>query len=167
MVDEMLKLRKLLTMNGIEWHDASEIPDFPLQVDRTLFDFRGYKWSVINGHGTYGGFGILSDKNMGLLELTSEAVNGGEPFGFLTADQVMQLVFYPKQTFSGLVALDQITPTFDQMIAKELKLIISSNNARKMRHEPMYRRLTGSRHRRMKRTQPKQGKLRNRRHEFT
>ena len=167
MVDEMLKLRKLLTMNGIEWHDASETPDYPLQFDRTHFNYRGYEWSVVNGYGTFGGFDIFSDKNMGLLELMSEAINGGEPFGFLTANQVMEFVLYPKQTFSGLVALYQITPTFDQMIAKELKLIISSNNARKMRHEPMYRRLTGSRHRRMKRTQPKQGKLRNKRHKYT
>lgn len=167
MVYEMLKLRKLLTMNGIEWHDASEPPDYPIQTDRTHFDFRGYKWSVCNGYGTYGGVGIFSDRNIGLLELMSAAVNGGDPLGYLTADQVMEFVLYPKQTCSGLVALDQITPTFDQMIAKELKLIISSNNARKMRHEPMFRRLTGSRHRRMKRTQPKQGKLRNKHHKFT
>ena len=97
----------------------------------------------------------------------SEAVNSGEPLGFLTAAQVMEFVLYPKQTFSGLTALNQITLTLDQMIAKELKLIKSSNNARKMRHEPMFRRFTESRGRRMKRTQPKQGKLRNKRHIYT
>lgn len=138
MVDEMIKLRKLLTLYGIEWHDASE--NFPLQIDRTHFDYKGYKWSVINGYGTYGGFGIFSDKNMGLLELISAAVNDGEPIGYLTASQVITFVLHS---------------------------IVSSNNALKMRHEPMYRRLTGSRHRRMKRTQPKQGKLRNKRHKFT
>lgn len=166
MVYEMLKLRKLLTMNGIEWHDASETPDFPLQIDRTHFDYKSFNWSVINGYGTYGGFGILSDKNMGLLELMSAAVNHGEPIGYLTADQVIELVLYPKQTLSGLAVLKQMLAS-DQTLARELKLIISSNNARKMRHEPMFRRLTASRHRRMKRTQPKQGKLRNKRHEFT
>lgn len=140
MVDEMIKLRKLLTLYGIEWHDSSDTPDYHLHVDRTHFDYKGYKWSVINGYGTYGGFGIFSDKNMGLLELMSAAVNDGEPIGYLTASQVITFVLHS---------------------------IVSSNNALKMRHEPMYRRLTGSRHRRMKRTQPKQGKLRNKRHKFT
>lgn len=41
------------------------------------------------------------------------------------------------------------------------------NNGRKMKHEPMARRYSASRGRRMKRTQPKQGKLRNRRHKYT
>lgn len=41
------------------------------------------------------------------------------------------------------------------------------NNGRKMKHEPMARRYSASRGRRMKRTQPKQGKLRNKRHSFT
>ena len=157
----MLKLRDLLTKIGIEWHDASTPPDYDIQIDRTHFEYRGYAWSVINGFGSSGGIGIFRDKkNMGLLELMSAAVNDGEPIGYLTAAQVMQLVLYPKQTLSGIAVLDR-------MLARELKLIMSSNNERKMRHEPMFRRLTGSRHRRMKRTQPKQGKLRNKRHEFT
>ena len=41
------------------------------------------------------------------------------------------------------------------------------NNRAKMKHEPMNRRFTASRGRRMKRTQPKQGKLRNKRHSLT
>lgn len=90
----------------------------------------------------------------------SAAVNYGEPLGYLTADQIIKLVLYPEQSLSGIVVLDL-------MLARELKLITSSNNARKMRHEPMFRRFTASRHRRMKRTQPKQGKLRNKRHKFT
>lgn len=161
MVDEMLKLRELLTKNGIEWHDASTPPDYPLQIDRTNFNYKGSNWSVVNGFGTFGGIGIFRDKkNLGLLELMSAAVNDGEPFGYLTADNVIKLVLYPKQTLTGVAVLDR-------MLARELKLIISSNNERKMRHEPMFRRLTASRHRRMKRTQPKLGKLRNKRHEFT
>jgi len=93
MVDEMLKLRELLTKNGIEWHDDSTPPDYPLQIDMTHFDYKGYAWSVINGFGSYGGIGIFRDKkNMGLLELMSAAVNDGEPIGYLTAEQAMKLV---------------------------------------------------------------------------
>ncbi len=98
MVDEMLKLRKLLTMNGIEWHDASEPPDYPLQIDRTHFDYKGFNWSVINGFGTYGGIGIFRDKkNIGLLWLMSAAVNDGEPIGYLTAAQVMDYVLQQEE----------------------------------------------------------------------
>lgn len=93
MVEEMLRFRAMLTEQGIEWHDSSTPPEYPIQIDRTHFDYKGYAWSVINGFGTYGGIGIFRDKkNMGLLELMSNAVNGGEPVGFLTAEQAMKLV---------------------------------------------------------------------------
>lgn len=93
MVEEMTKLRKLLTEQGIEWHDASTPPEYPIQIDRTHFDYKGYAWSVINGFGSYGGIGIFRDKkNMGLLELMSAAVNDGAPIGYLTAAQVMDYV---------------------------------------------------------------------------
>lgn len=62
MVYEMLKLRELLTKNGIEWHDASTPPDYPLKFDRTLFEYKGFSWSVINGFGTYGGMDIYREK---------------------------------------------------------------------------------------------------------
>lgn len=157
MVEEMTKLRKLLTEQGIEWHDASTPPDYPLQIDRTHFDYKGYSWSVINGFGTYGGIGIFRDKkNMGLLELISNAINDGEPIGYLTAAQVMDYVLQQEYAKMKHLVLDE-----------NMTFIWSSNNERKMRHEPMFRRLTGSRHRRMKRTQLKQGKLRNKRHKFT
>ncbi len=161
MVSEMIKLRELLDKQGIEWHDSSTPPDYPFQIDRTYFDYKGASWSVINGFGTNGGYDSFHYKeNMGLLELMSAAVNNGEPLGYLTANLVIKLVLQPKETEFALA-------TSWQMLARELKIIMSSNNERKMRHEPMLRRLTASRHRRMKRTQPKQGKLRNKRHKFT
>lgn len=98
MVEEMTKLRKLLTEQGIEWHDSSTPPEYPIQIDRTHFDYEGYSWSVINGFGTYGGIGIFRNKkNMGLLELMSNAINDGEPIGYLTAENVMELVSEDKQ----------------------------------------------------------------------
>lgn len=161
MVQEMIKLRELLNEHGIEWHDASTPPDYPLQIDRTHFDYKGSSWSVINGFGSHGGYDSFHHKeNMGLLELMSAAVSKGEPLGYLTANLVIKLVLQPKETEFALA-------TSCRMLARELKIIMSSNNERKMRHEPMLRRLTFSRHRRMKRTQPKKGKLRNKHHEFT
>lgn len=92
MVEEMTKLRKLLTEQGIEWHDSSTPPEYTIQIDRTHFDYKGYAWSVINGFGSYGGYSFRSEKNEGLLELMSNAVNGGEPVGYLTAEEAMKLI---------------------------------------------------------------------------
>lgn len=97
MVEEMTKLRKLLTEQGIEWHDAKATLDLDIQIDRTHFDYRDYFWSVINGFGTYGGYSFRSEKNKGLLELMSNAVNGGEPVGYLTAAQVMDYVLQQEE----------------------------------------------------------------------
>lgn len=98
MVEEMTKLRKLLTEQGIEWHDASTPPDCPIQIDRTHFDYKGSSWSVINGFGTYGGYDShFNKKNLGLLELMSAAVNEGEPLGFLTAAAVIKLVLQQEE----------------------------------------------------------------------
>lgn len=83
MCNEMTKLRKMLNDEEIEWRDASSF-DF-LFINRTHFEHRKYFWSAINGYGTYGG-----DK--GLLELMSNGVNGGEPIGYLTAEECMAYV---------------------------------------------------------------------------
>lgn len=186
MVDEMLKLRDLLSKIGIEWHDASTPPDYPFRIDRTHFNYNGVDWSVINVR-EYDVFDnvnkpvstccispvvreydVFDNENKGLLELASAAVNKGEPINYLTADNVIKLILLPEEapSVSSIAMLDHLL-ALDQKFARELKFIAISNNARKMRHEPMFRRLTGSRHRRMKRTQPKQGKLRNKRHKFT
>ena len=89
----MLKLRKLLTEQGIDWHDASTPPDYPLiKIDRTHFEYRGYNWSVINGFGSLGGYDLIRKKNTGLLEVMSAAVNDGEPIGYLKAKDVMRFI---------------------------------------------------------------------------
>lgn len=164
MVDEMLKLRDLLSKIGIEWHDASTPPDYPFRIDRTHFNYKGVNWSVINVRE----FDVFDNEHKGLLELASAAVNKGEPIKYLTADNVIKLVLYPEEasSISSIAMLDYLL-ALDQKFAKNLKFIAISNNACKMRHMPMFRRLTESRGRRMKRTQPKQGKLRNKRHKYT
>lgn len=90
MTREMAMLREILNAEHIEWHDASEESEM-CPICRTHFEHRGYKWSVIHGYGTYGGFSSI-DKDKGLLEVMSDAINGGEPIGWLTAEEVMQYV---------------------------------------------------------------------------
>ena len=92
MTEEMIAFRKLLDEKRIEWEDLSTQQWEICPIDRTHFNHRGYKWSVINGYGTYGGVNVITRKNEGLLELMSEAVNGGEPLGFLTAKEAMCMV---------------------------------------------------------------------------
>lgn len=96
MVEQMIELRKLLDENKIEWHDASGPEEILklIHIDRTHFDHRGFKWSVVNGFGTYGGVGIRHHINQGKLELMSNAVNGGEPIGYLTAKECIELVLH-------------------------------------------------------------------------
>lgn len=95
MVKEMTKLRKLLKAEGIEWFDGSDVW---LDVTRTWFQHRGYSWSVSNGRGTYGGWDFFNKENEGLLELMSGAVNGGDPIGWLTAEEVMDYVRESPET---------------------------------------------------------------------
>jgi hypothetical protein len=85
MVEEMVKLRQMLNEHHIKWVDKSD-----MQIDRTHFYYRGFHWSVVNGYGTYG-------EDEGLLELMSNAVNGGEPIGYLTADEVMKMVLTKRK----------------------------------------------------------------------
>ncbi len=107
MCEEMTKLRQTLTDKGIEWIDKSTIkiadeiqklmeimPD--VNVDyldtsmyRTHFDYKGTRWSVINGYGSYGGYDPIDGKNEGLLELLIDGTEGNEPIGNLTADDIL------------------------------------------------------------------------------
>ncbi len=87
---EMVKFRKMLDADGIEWHDASTLDEYTIW--RTHFTHRGDRWSVIHGRGTYGGLSAFNGVDHGLLELMSDDVNGGEPIGWLTAEQVMAYV---------------------------------------------------------------------------
>lgn len=93
MTNEMIKLRTMLTAEGIPWEDASDKADDIYHIDRTHFEYRKYSWSIIHGYGTYGGHSLWNDdKDEGKLELMSNAVNGGDPVGWLTADECMALV---------------------------------------------------------------------------
>lgn len=93
MTQEMIKLRELLDEKKIKWWDCSfSGGDTPfVRIDRTHFKYRGFEWSVVHGFGSYGGWSY-NRENEGLLELMSEAVNDGEPVGWLTAEQVIEYV---------------------------------------------------------------------------
>lgn len=90
MNEEMKKFRAMLDAEHIEWADASEIGAYP--ISRTHFSYRNFNWSVIHGYGSYGGICLLTNKDNGLLELMSHAVNDGDPVGWLTAEQAMEYV---------------------------------------------------------------------------
>ena len=104
---EMTKLRQSLTNRGIKWIDKSVIktadelqklmeimPDvdanyLDTSMYRTHFDYKGTRWSVINGYGSYGGYDPIDGKNEGLLELLIDDDTGNEPIGYLKADDVL------------------------------------------------------------------------------
>ena len=87
----MISLRNKLDEKGIEWTDESQKFEFclggKLGIDRTHFNYKGKKISVINGYGSYGGIDVLTNKNEGLLEFYDFE---SEPIGYLTADEVMK-----------------------------------------------------------------------------
>ena len=108
MCEEMSKLRKMLDEAGIKWKDVSTVTSDELieksiaagidayhadaTIYRTHFESDGYKYSVIYGYGTYGGYDPFNGDDPGLLECMTEKANGGEPQGWLTAEQVMSIV---------------------------------------------------------------------------
>lgn len=88
MVEEMRKLRTLLSERNVAWWDESDD-----SIDRTVFEYNGKRWSAINGHGTYSGWN--RDKgNEGLIEIWDGI---DEPTGWLTADDVIQIIFKGEQ----------------------------------------------------------------------
>ena len=90
--EEMRKLRDYLDIKEITWKDVSEDFGHGLWICRTHFDYKGNHWSVINGSGTYGGFYINEKSNYGALELMVDCVNGGEPVGYLKAEDVIKYI---------------------------------------------------------------------------
>ena len=70
--EEMQKLRDWLDENGINWEDNSEdfsrympsnlVSEYKMWTVRTQFKIKNDFISVINGHGTYGGYGIISEE---------------------------------------------------------------------------------------------------------
>lgn len=94
--NEMQQLRNLLDEKNIPWEDCSEdmthAENWPMWFCRTHFEYKGIKWSAINGFGSYGGWhglnpGNTEKENLGLLELWNHE---SEPKGYLTADDVMK-----------------------------------------------------------------------------
>ena len=108
MCKEMIKLRQELDRKGIKWRDVSSItPEILIDemvskgIDRlyadttmfrTHFEYGGYKYSVVYGYGSYGGKDAFTGHDGGLLECMTEAFNGGEPVGCLTAAEVLNIM---------------------------------------------------------------------------
>jgi len=89
--EEMKKLNK------IKWKDKSDdletaSEEYNLYICRTQFWYKGNFYSAINGLGTYGGYYSNEENNAGLIELMSSQINGGEPVGFLTAEDCIKLI---------------------------------------------------------------------------
>lgn len=99
MVTEMVKLRDKLTELGIDWNDKSTKSEL-YKIDRTHFYYNGYHWSAINGFGTYGGLDVITNVNKGFIELMSNAINNGEPVGYLRADDVINYLHEVDQVKS-------------------------------------------------------------------
>jgi len=89
---EMVRLRSDLDMLGIEWKDQSSVIPEDHWICRTWFWINHNKWSVIHGYGTYGGYSYWLDRDDMRLELTTSTQNGGEPIGYLTAKEIIELV---------------------------------------------------------------------------
>lgn len=85
MPNEMIKMRKELDELGVSWEDRSEVGEGMLGIYRTHFYIGENRWSVVSGSGTYG-------HEVGALELMTSAINGGEPVGWLSAENVIEKV---------------------------------------------------------------------------
>ena len=92
MTREMKKLRDMLTKSDIYWWDDSDRGY--LDIDRTKFVYNDIQYSVIHGHGTFGGYNLF-DKDEGLLEMMA---GNNEPIGYLTALDVMSYVTGLRRT---------------------------------------------------------------------
>lgn len=103
--EEMKKLRSILDDKKILWVDASEEweayyrPDPEARTElrkyyihRTWLQIDGKLISVINGFGTTGGWSDFTPQNEGCLELMADGINDGEPVGWLSADDVIELL---------------------------------------------------------------------------
>lgn len=89
--EEMQKLRDWLDQNSIQWSDVSDDFSDGCWICRTHFYIGVHKVSVINDNGTYGGFICGKEQsNAGLLEVWAD--RSGEPVGYLTAEDAIQLL---------------------------------------------------------------------------
>lgn len=90
MTKEMQRLRDMLDERGIKWVDASSY--IGCSLTRTRFWVGDKMCYVIHGYATYGGYNPITEVDEGLLELLCTQIDP-EPFGWLTADDVIEKVF--------------------------------------------------------------------------
>lgn len=96
---EMEKLRTRLDEMGIAWTDHSDYDSEHSTFDicRTRFTYNGTDWSVIHGHGSYGGWHTFNPADPGLLEAYAIHEEGADPEGHLTADEVIHLILHHSE----------------------------------------------------------------------
>ncbi len=117
--EEMKKLRSILDDKKILWEDASEEwetccspePEARIElrkyyIHRTWLQIDGKPISVINGFGTTGGWSDFTPLNEGCLELRTDGINDGDPVGWLSADDVIELL---EKKFGKLGGINDIT----------------------------------------------------------
>lgn len=91
---EMQLLRDKLDEIGVKYMPYNDHFGNLTITGTWFFDNAGVRWSVIHGFGTMGGYdGIRADE--GLLEIWNG--KSSEPIGYLTAEQVITLVFERKE----------------------------------------------------------------------
>lgn len=90
---EMLKLRDMLDELNIDWDDDSDSltpKTIGCRIYRTHIYYKGDRYSVVYGYGTYGGWGRFPrTEDPQLLELM---INREEPTGWHTAEDVIKIM---------------------------------------------------------------------------
>lgn len=88
---ELNKLKTYLDKHEIKYVIKSDPETAHYRIERVHFNINGYKWSVIHGYGTYGGFDPFTGEDKGLLELYTTQIQP-DPFGCLTCTEVIDLI---------------------------------------------------------------------------
>ena len=86
---EMEKLRDELSKRNITWSDNSDKGFCGFWICRTHFEYKRHSWSVVHGFGTFGGF-CTGGSDLQALECMCDAINNGDPVGYLTALDVLK-----------------------------------------------------------------------------
>lgn len=93
MPEELKVIQEILELNKIPYEERHHI-DEPYSLYRLHFVYKGNKWSVVSGYGSYGGNkGLLEIMRLGQVESEELYPANDEPIGWLTAEEVMLMIF--------------------------------------------------------------------------